>query len=97
MKLIKRSSLKMLTDFTDEHGSEFTVISLRSAYEVGRQVNPELVKGQIMGGAFMGMSHALYETTAPYCRATDHAPTGFSDYLLPGSAELPLIESVVLE
>ena len=74
-----------------------TVLSLRSAYEVGRQVNPGLVKGQIVGGAFMGMAHALYETTAPYYPATDHAPTGFSDYLLPGPAELPVIESVVLE
>jgi CO/xanthine dehydrogenase Mo-binding subunit len=73
------------------------VVSIRSAYEVGRQVNPALVQGQIRGGAFMGMAHALYETTEPYYPARDHSPRDFAQYLLPGPAELPQIESVVLE
>ncbi len=50
----------------DTETGEVTVLSIRSAYEIGRQVNPALVKGQIGGGAVMGMAHALYETTAPY-------------------------------
>jgi len=74
-----------------------TVVSIRSAYEVGRQVNPALVKGQIVGGAWMGMSHALYETTEPYYPLRDHSPKDFAEYLMPGPAELPEIESVVLE
>ena len=74
-----------------------TVLSIRSAYEVGRQVNPTLVHGQIVGGAWMGMSHALYETTEPYYPARDHSPKDFAEYLMPGPAELPLIEAVVLE
>ncbi|MDX1437942.1 MAG: molybdopterin cofactor-binding domain-containing protein, partial [Anaerolineales bacterium] len=61
-----------------------TVLSIRSAYEIGQQVNPALVQGQIQGGSFMGMAHALYETTAPYYPAVDHGPTSFSEYLLPG-------------
>ncbi|MBC8449976.1 MAG: xanthine dehydrogenase family protein molybdopterin-binding subunit [Chloroflexi bacterium] len=73
------------------------VLSLKSAYEVGRQVNPTLVQCQIKGGAFMGMAHALYETTAPYYPQVAHAPTDFSEYLLPGPAEVPEFESVVLE
>ena len=74
-----------------------TVLSIRSAYEVGRQVNPALVQGQIVGGAWMAMSHALYETTAPYYPATDHSPRDFSEYLMPGPLELPEIDCVVLE
>jgi CO/xanthine dehydrogenase Mo-binding subunit len=74
-----------------------TVLSIRSAYEVGRQVNPALVQGQIVGGAWMGMSHALYETTEPYYPDRSHSPKDFAGYLMPGPAELPLIESVVLE
>jgi CO/xanthine dehydrogenase Mo-binding subunit len=74
-----------------------TVLSIRSAYEVGRQLNPTLVHGQIVGGAWMGMSHALYETTEPYYPARDHSPKDFAEYLMPGPAELPLIEAVVLE
>ena len=45
----------------------------------------------------MGISHALYETTAPYYPEIDYSPTGFGDYLMPGPTELAEIESVVLE
>lgn len=81
----------------DTETGEVKVLSIKSAYEIGRQVNPALVKGQIEGGSVMGMSHALLETTAPYYPAIDHSPGGFSDYLIPGSADIPEIESVVLE
>jgi CO/xanthine dehydrogenase Mo-binding subunit len=81
----------------DTETGEVTVLSIKSAYEVGRQINPALVEGQIQGGSFMGMSHALYETTAPYYPSVDHPPRGFSDYVIPGVTELPKIESVVLE
>jgi CO/xanthine dehydrogenase Mo-binding subunit len=81
----------------DTETGEVEVLSIKSAYEIGRQVNPALVKGQITGGSVMGMSHALMETTAPYYPAVDHSPRGFSDYIIPGAADLPEIESVVLE
>ncbi len=81
----------------DTETGEVAVLSIRSAYEVGRQVNPALVRGQITGGAWMGMSHALYETTAPYYPSPDHSPRDFSEYLMPGTLELPEIECVVLE
>jgi len=81
----------------DTETGEVTVLRIRSAYEVGRQVNPALVKGQIVGGAWMGMSHALYETTAPYYPDPDHNPRDFSEYLMPGPYEMPEIECVVLE
>jgi CO/xanthine dehydrogenase Mo-binding subunit len=81
----------------DTETGEVTVLSLKSAYEVGQQVNPALVEGQIRGGSLMGMAHALYETTHPYYPEIDHMPGGFSEYLLPGPLEVPEIESVVLE
>ena len=81
----------------DTETGEVSVLSLKSAYEIGRQVNPALVEGQIRGGSVMGMAHALYETTHPYYPEVDHLPTGFSDYVLPGPRELPEVESVVLE
>ncbi len=81
----------------DTETGEVVVLSIRSAYEVGRQVNPALVQGQIVGGAWMGMSHALYETTAPYYPAVEHNPSTFSEYLMPGTLEMPEIECVVLE
>lgn len=81
----------------DTETGEVTVLSLKSAYEIGKQVNPALVEGQIRGGSIMGMAHALYESTHPYYPSVDHMPGGFSEYLLPGPMELPEIESVVLE
>ncbi len=81
----------------DTETGEVTVLSLKSAYEIGRQVNPALVEGQIRGGSVMGMAHALYESTHPYYPSVDHMPTGFSEYILPGPLELPEVESVVLE
>ena len=81
----------------DTETGEVAVLSLKSAYEIGRQVNPALVEGQIRGGSVMGMAHALYETTHPYYPEVDHIPAGFNEYVLPGLGELPEIESVVLE
>jgi CO/xanthine dehydrogenase Mo-binding subunit len=81
----------------DTETGQITVISLKSAYEVGQQVNPKLVEGQIVGGAFMGISHALYETTDPYYPGVEHKPLNWTDYTLPGPHELPEIESRVLE
>jgi len=81
----------------DTETGEVRVLSLKSAYEVGQQVNPALVEGQIVGGAFMGMAHALYETTNPYYPAIEHGPLNFTEYILPGPSELPELASVILE
>jgi CO/xanthine dehydrogenase Mo-binding subunit len=81
----------------DTETGEVTVLSLRSAYEVGRMVNPKLVEGQIVGGSFMGMAHALYETTNPYYPGIDHLPYTWGEYVLPGPHEVPHMESTVLE
>ena len=81
----------------DDETGQVTVLSIKSAYEVGRQVNPSLVRGQIVGGAWMGMSHALFETTAPYYPSTDHSPKDFAEYLMPGAHEMPEVDCVVLE
>jgi CO/xanthine dehydrogenase Mo-binding subunit len=81
----------------DTETGQVRVLSLKSAYEIGKALNPALVEGQITGGAWMGMSHALYETTAPYYPALDHSAGDFNYYLMPGAAELPEIESTMLE
>ncbi len=81
----------------DTETGDVQVLAIKSAYEVGQQVNPELVKGQIVGGAWMGIGHALQETTAPYYPAIDHAPRDFQTYQMPGAAEMPEVECEVLE
>ncbi len=81
----------------DTETGEVAVLSLKSAYEIGRQINPELVKGQIVGGAWMGIGHTLQETTAPYYPAIDHAPKDFQSYMMPGAADMCEVECEVLE
>ncbi len=52
---------------------------------------------QIVGGAWMGMSHALYETTEPYYPDRAHGPLDFNEYLMPGPGDIAVMESVIIE
>ena len=81
----------------DNETGEVTVLSLKNVFEVGRAVNPKMVEQQLVGGAWMGMSHALYETTEPYYPSREHGPTDFNGYLMPGPGDTPHIETFVLE
>jgi CO/xanthine dehydrogenase Mo-binding subunit len=81
----------------DTETGEVTVLRLSSAYEVGRQVNPKMVQGQIMGGAVMGMAHALMEGVFPYYPSVEYHTGSFAEYLLPTALDLPAIESTVIE
>ena len=73
------------------------VTRLVSSDEVGRAINPAMVQQQIFGGAFMGMAHALYETTAPYYPDPENAPKDWSEYILPGWGELVDMDSIILQ
>lgn len=73
------------------------VLKLSSAYEVGRQVNPKMVEGQIVGGAVMGTGVALMESCFPSYPALEPHPASFNEYVMMGAADVPGIESVVLE
>lgn len=81
----------------DTETGEVTVLRLASAYEVGRQINPTMVQGQITSGAVMGMAHALTESVFPYYPSHEHHTGSFAEYMLPTACDVPQIESVVLE
>jgi CO/xanthine dehydrogenase Mo-binding subunit len=66
------------------------------AYDVGRAVNPMLVRGQIAGGAVQGIGGALYEEFL-YSDEGQPMSTSFADYLMPTSMEVPAIEVILLE
>ncbi|MEH7113307.1 xanthine dehydrogenase family protein molybdopterin-binding subunit [Neobacillus niacini] len=66
------------------------------AYDVGKAINPMLVKGQLVGGMAQGLGGAMYEEL----RYDDNGQliTGsFMDYLLPSSMEVPEIDINILE
>ncbi|MEM1362221.1 MAG: molybdopterin cofactor-binding domain-containing protein [Pseudomonadota bacterium] len=81
----------------DDETGEVEVHEINSAYEVGRALNPKLVEQQLVGGAWMGVSHALYETTEPYYPDRRHGPVDFNTYLMPGAAEVVPHNIAVLE
>jgi CO/xanthine dehydrogenase Mo-binding subunit len=81
----------------DDETGEVTVTDMKSAYEVGRALNPRLVEQQLRGGAWMGMSHAAWETTEPYYPQRDHGPVDFNSYLMPGPGDLAPHHISILE
>jgi carbon-monoxide dehydrogenase large subunit len=66
------------------------------AYDVGRAVNPLIVKGQLDGAAAQGLGGVLLEQFV-YDEYGQPLATSFMDYLLPTVAELPEVESFWFE
>ena len=81
----------------DDETGEVKVLEINSAYEVGRALNPKLVEQQLVGGAWMGLSHALYETTEPYYPSREHLPLDFNSYFMPGPGDIATHNIAVLE
>ena len=81
----------------DDETGELSVIEINSAYEVGRALNPRLVEQQLTGGAWMGMSHAAWETTEPYYPDRSHGPEDFNTYVMPGPGDIAPHNIAVLE
>ncbi|MGI9622943.1 MAG: xanthine dehydrogenase family protein molybdopterin-binding subunit, partial [Acidimicrobiales bacterium] len=59
--------------------------------DCGPMINPTVVEGQISGGVVQGIGGVLYEHMAYDSDGNPLAST-FLDYLLPGAAEMPIIE-----
>ncbi len=81
----------------DDETGEVCLVKLTSAYEVGRALNPRLVEQQLYGGAWMGVSHALWETTEPYYPDRGRYPTCFVSYPMPGPGDRVEHDIAVLE
>lgn len=82
----------------DDETGVVTVLSMHNAYEIGRALNPAMATQQVEGGAWMGVSHAIFESTEPqYPQSRAHGPVDFCEYLMPGPAEIPVQTSVILE
>ncbi len=66
------------------------------AYDIGRCINPVLVRGQITGGAAQGVGGALLEEFV-YDASGQPLATSFMDYLMPTASEMPEVEILVTE
>jgi aerobic carbon-monoxide dehydrogenase large subunit len=66
------------------------------AYDIGRAINPALVKGQIVGGFTQGLGGALLEEFS-YNERGDPLATTFADYLMPTVRETPDVDVMLRE
>jgi aerobic carbon-monoxide dehydrogenase large subunit len=67
-----------------------------AGYDIGRAINPTLVKGQITGGFTQGLGGALYEEFI-YNERGDPLSASFADYIMPTARETPKIEIILTE
>lgn len=67
------------------------------AYEVGTCVNPMLAEGQIDGGTMMGIGMAMHEDLFPNYPNLEMSVDNFTDYIIPTSADVPELDSVIIE
>jgi CO/xanthine dehydrogenase Mo-binding subunit len=67
-----------------------------AAYDVGRAVNPMLIKGQIVGGLAQGLGGALYEEFV-YDESGSPLSVTFADYRLPTASEVPDLDVLLTE
>ncbi|MCP4629611.1 MAG: molybdopterin-dependent oxidoreductase [bacterium] len=79
----------------DIETGEVKVLKLTSAFDVGRAINPDLVEGQITGGAVMGMGFALTEDLL--VQDGRILNSNFADYRLLRACDAPEIVPIIVE
>lgn len=71
------------------------IISIVSATDAGKAINPMLVEGQIEGGALQGMGYAIMEEMK--VKNGEFLNSSFSTYLIPTAADAPQIIPLIVE
>jgi CO/xanthine dehydrogenase Mo-binding subunit len=80
----------------DKDTGRIDVIKAASAFDVGKAINPDLVKSQIEGGFIQGLSSAMYEEIK--LRNGVMQNPSFVDYRIMTSADIPQeIDSIIVE
>ncbi|MCB5284621.1 MAG: xanthine dehydrogenase family protein molybdopterin-binding subunit [Candidatus Cloacimonetes bacterium] len=72
-----------------------TLLNIVAAHDVGKAVNPALVKGQFYGGLAMATGYALFEDCA--CENGTPKPTNLHNYRLVRSTDLPEMTAIIVE
>ena len=75
----------------DQETGAVEIVRYIAVDDVGVQLNPMLVQGQVHGGVAQGIAEALYEE-AIYDDAGNLATGTMTNYLVPGPPELPSFE-----
>lgn len=79
----------------DRQTGEVKILKLVSAHDVGRAINPALVKGQIYGAAYMGVGFGLTEKVQVVDGRVVNA--NFRDYKILTANDVVPVEAVIIE
>jgi carbon-monoxide dehydrogenase large subunit/6-hydroxypseudooxynicotine dehydrogenase subunit gamma len=66
------------------------------AFDVGRAINPMLVRGQLVGGFAQGLGGALFEEFQ-YDERGQPLSVTFADYLIPTAHDVPVVDVMITE
>jgi carbon-monoxide dehydrogenase large subunit len=67
----------------DPATGDVEIVAYASVNDIGRVVSPEIVRGQVEGGAMQGIGQALYERVAYDAESGQLLSASFMDYALP--------------
>ena len=73
-----------------------TIERMLIAFDVGRAINPMLVRGQLVGGFAQGLGGALFEEFQ-YDERGQPLSVTFADYLMVTAHEMPVVDVLILE
>ncbi len=79
----------------DTETGQVTVNKLVAAHDVGVAVHPQIVEGQIEGGAVQGLGYALTEEITYDAKGRQNQ-RNMHTYLVPTANDLPEIESIIV-
>jgi len=79
----------------DTQTGKINVEKIVAGYEIGRAINPQIVKGQFYGGILQGLGYALIEEVR---NKDGYLETkNFDDFLIPSSFDMPEMEVTIYE
>jgi CO/xanthine dehydrogenase Mo-binding subunit len=79
----------------DAKSGKVSLLNMVAAHDVGRAINPEMVKGQFYGGMATGAGYGLFEEVALKDGAV--LPTNLHQYRLMRATDLPEMTAIIVE
>lgn len=80
----------------DAQTGEARVLDIWAAHDVGKAVNPDMVRAQIEGGVVQGVGYSLTEFIALDGKGRIQNPS-FSNYIIPTSLDVPRVHAEIVE
>lgn len=85
---------KAVVDVDDETG-KVDVVEITACHDVGKAINPQMLEGQLQGGCAMGIGYGIMEEIK--FEKGNIKNRNFSDYIIPGSLDVPNIQTILVE